>query len=164
MKAIGSISSTAAIRSRLRLPILSAKNVGIAGPTMAPEFDTTAFGVGAEPVDLAIADGTRLRGVFVDAGEGTPVVLHLLGGGTTWTARSKVAGRTVWIGDAMRELRALGLSSLVVLLSLVFWGWVLGPVGMLLSIPLTMMVKIGLEGNEQTRWVSVLLGPAEDEG
>ncbi|MFC1681706.1 AI-2E family transporter [Pseudomonadota bacterium] len=58
--------------------------------------------------------------------------------------------------------RGLGLSSLVVLLSMVFWGYILGPVGMLLSIPLTMMVKIGLEGNEKTQWVSVLLGPEED--
>lgn len=54
--------------------------------------------------------------------------------------------------------KSLGLSTLVVFVSLVFWGWVFGPVGMLLSIPLTMVVKIALEGSEQNRWMSVLLG------
>ncbi len=54
--------------------------------------------------------------------------------------------------------RRVGLSTLVVVLSLVFWGWVWGPIGMLLSVPLTMVLKILLENTEEFRWVAVLLG------
>jgi AI-2 transport protein TqsA len=53
--------------------------------------------------------------------------------------------------------RRLGLSTLVVFTSLVFWGWVWGPVGMLFSVPLTMVVKIALENTEDFRWVAVML-------
>jgi hypothetical protein len=53
--------------------------------------------------------------------------------------------------------RRLGLSTLVVILSLLFWAWVWGPVGALLAVPLTMVVKIMLENTVDLRWVAILL-------
>ncbi len=58
--------------------------------------------------------------------------------------------------------RSLGLSTLVVFLSLVFWGWLLGPVGMFLSVPLTMTMKIAFESSDESRWLAVLLGSEDD--
>jgi predicted PurR-regulated permease PerM len=54
--------------------------------------------------------------------------------------------------------RKLRLSTLVVFLSLIFWGGLLGLVGAILSIPLTMALKFAFESNESTKWVAVLLG------
>ncbi len=53
--------------------------------------------------------------------------------------------------------RRLGISTLVVVLSLVFWGWLWGPVGALLSVPLTMVVKIMLENTTDLKWIAVLV-------
>lgn len=56
----------------------------------------------------------------------------------------------------------VGISPLVVFVGLLFWGWVFGPVGMLLSVPLTMTLKLALENDDSTRWVAIFLGSERD--
>lgn len=92
-----------------------------------------------------------------------PVLLAIVQFG--WERALVTAGGYLLINFVMGNVleprlmgRRLGLSSLVVFLSLVFWGWVWGPVGMLLSVPLTMLVKILLEQSDDLRWLAVLLG------
>jgi len=58
--------------------------------------------------------------------------------------------------------KGLSLSTLVVFLSLVFWGWVLGPIGMILSVPMTSLVTIALESYEETRGIAIMLGSATE--
>ncbi len=93
-----------------------------------------------------------------------PVLLALIqpGGGLTVAIMVAVGYITVNLafGNVVEPRvmgQRLGLSTLVVFLSLVFWGWVWGGVGMLLSVPLTMVVKIVLENSSELRWIAVLL-------
>jgi AI-2 transport protein TqsA len=60
--------------------------------------------------------------------------------------------------------KGMSLSTLVVFLSLVFWGWVLGPIGMILSVPMTSLVKIALESYEGTRGLAFMLGTGTEIG
>ena len=91
------------------------------------------------------------------------VLLAFIQAGTT-TALLAAGGYLVFnivIGSVIEPRfmgRELGLSTLIVFLSLVFWQWILGPVGMVLSIPLTMTIKIALSNSDETKWISTLLG------
>lgn len=60
--------------------------------------------------------------------------------------------------------RRLRLSPLVVFVSLLFWGWVWGPAGMVLSVPMTMAFKIAFENSPNLRWLAVLLEQAPRTG
>jgi AI-2 transport protein TqsA len=53
--------------------------------------------------------------------------------------------------------RRFGISTLVVVISVMFWGWVWGPLGMLLAVPLTMTLKVILDGSEEFRWIGVAI-------
>ena len=85
-------------------------------------------------------------------------------GGALWTLASFLIIHNV-LGNFFEPRimgKGLGLSTLVVLLSLLFWGFILGAVGMFLAVPFTLTVKIILEQHEKTRWLALLLGtPAE---
>lgn len=85
-------------------------------------------------------------------------------GGALWTLGSFLVIHNV-LGNFFEPKlmgKGLDLSALVVILSLIFWGFLLGPVGMFLATPFTLTIKIIMEQNEKTRWLAILLGtPAE---
>ncbi|MCX6258061.1 MAG: AI-2E family transporter [Bacteroidia bacterium] len=85
-------------------------------------------------------------------------------GSAIWTLGSFLLIHNV-IGNVIEPRimgKGLGLSTLVVFLSLLFWGFILGVAGMFLSVPITMTIKIILEQNEKTRWLAVLLGTPDE--
>lgn len=96
------------------------------------------------------------------------VLLGLVQGGwemALWTAAIFLVVNNV-IGNVVEPRvlgQKMGLSSLVVFLSLLVWSALLGPIGMILSVPLTMVIKIALESTPDGRGIAALLGDESDE-
>jgi hypothetical protein len=119
------------------------------------------FGVAAFMLSYVPTLGTVLLGAPI-----LTVAMLQYGFGTTLV----VGTGYVLINTAIAALveprvfgHALGLSPLVVFVSMVCWGWLWGPVGAVLSVPLTVVVKIALAYVEGYEWLSRMLGPAENE-
>ncbi len=99
-------------------------------------------------------------GAFLAATPGCMIALVQLGPGVGLLMALGYLAIGVIIGNIIEPPlmgRQFGLSTLVVLVTLVFWGWVWGPVGMFLSVPLTMIVKIVLEHSRDFRNMALLL-------
>lgn len=97
-----------------------------------------------------------------------PVLLALVQFGWTWALAVAMVylAINICIGSLLEPRlmgRRMGLSTLVVFLSMVFWGWVWGPIGMILSVPLTMLLKILLLHSDDLRWIGLLLGSGSDD-
>ena len=92
-----------------------------------------------------------------------PVVLGLILHGF-WPAVGVMACYlivNVSIGNFLEPMllgKRFGISTVIVILSVLFWGFIWGPVGMLLAVPLTMMVKVMLDNSSDLRWISALMG------
>jgi AI-2 transport protein TqsA len=91
-------------------------------------------------------------------------LIQLGAGGAFWTIVVFLSVNLI-VGNLVEPKmmgKGLGLSTFVVFVALIFWGFVLGTVGMFLSVPLTMSIKIMLEQKDSTRWIAVFLGTDED--
>lgn len=97
-----------------------------------------------------------------------PVILALLTAGVP--SAVLVAGGYLLINNFLGNFiepmlvgRRFGISTLVVVMSVLFWGWVWGPLGMLLAVPLTMVLKVVLDNSDEYRWIGVAIS-AEQPG
>lgn len=91
-----------------------------------------------------------------------PVLLALMqaGLGNAAAVASGFAVINMTLGNIVEPIltsRQLHISPLVVVLALIFWGWVWGPIGMVLAVPITMVIRILLEHSHDLRWVAVLI-------
>ena len=103
--------------------------------------------------------------VFYFLLQNSAIVGWILGGTALfWTGMVYLAANFI-VGSLIEPRimgKGMGLSTAVILLSLMFWGWIFGPIGMFLSVPLTMVLKVFLESNDSSRYFAILIGTEEE--
>lgn len=99
---------------------------------------------------------------FAESGAGAAAILII--GGVVLNLVAENVLEPAWTG------RALSLATWLVFLMFFACVWLLGPVGMLVSMPITVLLVLLLQGDERSRWLARLLTregsppPAADEG
>lgn len=114
------------------------------------------WGILAFGLNFIPAIGSVLAGI-------PPVLLSLLVYGD-WRHASMVGGGYLlingFLGNFLEPMllgRRFGLSTLIVVVSVIFWGWIWGPIGMLLAVPLTMLLKVAMDNSSDFRWIAVAI-------
>lgn len=104
-------------------------------------------------------------GSFLAAIPAVIVALLQLGVGTGLTLALVFGVVNLLLGSVLDPIlvgRHLRLSTLAVLIALIFWGWAWGLIGMFLAVPLTAAAKIVMENSPALRPIAVLLGPVKE--
>jgi len=91
-----------------------------------------------------------------------PVALGLLdyGVGRAVVVAAAIIGVNTLFSNVLEPRlmgRSFGISPWMVFVALLFWAYVLGPVGMILAIPLTVALKLGFEMSDRTKWIAALM-------
>lgn len=90
----------------------------------------------------------------------TILALILYGGPQAMAVATGYTAINVFLGNFVEPMlmgSRFGLSTLMVIISVLFWGWIWGPVGMLLAVPLTMLIKVAMLNSEDFRWLAVAM-------
>jgi predicted PurR-regulated permease PerM len=123
--------------------------------------DSTARMIAMFALNFVPVIGSVLAAVF-------PVLLALVsfGAGTALGVLSGYVAVNLFVDNMMEPRlmgRAVGLSPLAIVVAMIVWGALLGPLGALLSVPLTVVVKISLEHVDELRWVAIMLDGSDDD-
>jgi len=114
------------------------------------------WGILAFALNFIPAVGSVIAGI-------PPVLLSLLNNGSIPDAAIIGGGYLIInaiLGNFLEPTllgRRFGISTVVVLLSVIFWGWVWGPIGMLMAVPLTMLLKVAMDNSSDFRWIAVAI-------
>ena len=126
---------------------------GSIGLDAAPLWGMVAFALNYIPaIGSIIAAIPPVLIALVQTGMGP---WHSLGVAIGYLVINVVFGNFI---EPMLLGKRFGVSTLVVILSVIFWRWVWGPVGMFLAVPLTMIVMVMLENSKDFRWLAVAMG------
>lgn len=137
--------------------VLIGSGAALLGVDFALFWGLLAFALNYVPnIGSVIAAIPALLVALLQLGSGTAIILGII-----YLVVNLVVGS---FADPIIIGRELRLSPLIVLMSLVFWGWVWGPIGMFLAVPLTIALRIGCEHSGQLGWVAALMGPVEGTG